>query len=418
MRRVLIIAFHFPPFGGGSGLLRILKFCRYLPECGWQPVVLTANPRVYERLESSLLNEIKPEVSVTRAFALDTQTHLSIGGRYPKWMALPDRWVSWVLGAVPAGWNLSRRRRVDLILSTFPITTAVLIGLILHKITNKPWVVDFRDPMTEDNYPLDPTVHKVWRWVEALAIKHASFLIFTSKAAMQDYLRRYPGLESANCRVIPNGYDEEDFQCLSFSGYRQRSESRPLRLLHAGVIYPDERDPRPFFRALARLKTTGQISGTNLKIDLRASGSEEYYAGLLRELGINDLVHLLPLLPYRESLQVATDVDALLLIQAANCNHQIPAKAYEYLRLRKPILALTSHNGDTAGLLREAGGATILDLSDDQAIYDGLPGFLRALREGSHSLPDTDFVKRYSRRNQTHELAACFAEILESQGVG
>lgn len=414
MRRVLIVAFQFPPFGGGSGLLRVLKFCRYLPESGWQPIVLTANPRVYENLEMSLMSEIRPDVQVTRAFALDTQKHLSIGGRYARWMSLPDRWVSWIVGAIPAGWKLIRRNDVDVIMSTFPITTAVLIGLILHKLSGKLWIVDFRDPMTEDNYPNDPAIHKVWRSIEALTIRHASFFTFTSKSAMQDYLRRYPQLRVAQCRVIPNGYDEEDFQFLSLRG---KQNGLPLRLLHAGVIYPDERDPRPFFKALARLKASGEISEANLRIELRASGSEEYYESLLRKLGVNDLVHLLPSLPYRESLQNSSEADALLLIQAANCDHQIPAKAYEYLRLRKPILALTSHTGDTAALLREGGGATILDLADEEEICEGLPRFLRAVGNSSHPLPNSDFAKHYSRQNQTHELASCLNAILQSEGV-
>lgn len=417
MSRVLIVAFHFPPLGGGSGLLRILKFCRYLPECGWQPIVLTANPRAYERLDESLLAEIAPEVSVDRAFALDAQKHLAIRGRYIRWLALPDRWASWILGAVPAGWNLMRRKRVDLLVSTFPIATAVLIGLILHKLSGKPWVVDFRDPMTEEDFPRDPSIRRMWIWIEKLAVQHSSLLTFTSRSAMQDYLRRYPKLQPARCRVIPNGYDEEDFQNLTFYEPSRQSVCRPVRLLHAGVIYPEERDPRPFFKALGRLKREGLISNSSLKIDLRASGSEDFYSSVLRELAIEDLVNLLPSMPYRESLQDAASADALLLFQAANCNHQIPAKTYEYLRLGKPILALTSQAGDTGALLREAKGATIVDLDDEQAIYMTLPGFLQMLKNASHSLPDKAFARRYARRNQAHELARCFDRVIQSEGA-
>ena len=91
-----------------------------------------------------------------------------------------------------------------------------------------------------------------------------------------------------------------------------------------------------------------------------ASGFEDYYAGILKELKIDDIVQLLSALPYRKALEDCARADALLLFQAASCNHQIPAKAYEYLRLGKPVLALTPVVGDTAKLLEEVGGATLL----------------------------------------------------------
>ncbi|HXR10436.1 MAG TPA: hypothetical protein VN792_06645, partial [Candidatus Acidoferrales bacterium] len=87
IKRVLIVAYHFPPIAGSSGVLRALKLCRYLPENGWQPTVLAPNPRAYERTDSSQLSDIPPGVHVLRTSAFDTQRHLSIGGRYFGWMA-------------------------------------------------------------------------------------------------------------------------------------------------------------------------------------------------------------------------------------------------------------------------------------------------------------------------------------------
>jgi hypothetical protein len=109
VNRVLIVAYHFPPIAGSSGVLRALKLCRYLPENGWQPTVLTASSRAYERTDNGQLSEIPADVHVMRTFALDTQRHLSIGGRYFRSMALPDRWASWVVSAVPAGLRAIRR---------------------------------------------------------------------------------------------------------------------------------------------------------------------------------------------------------------------------------------------------------------------------------------------------------------------
>ena len=413
MKNVLIVAFHFPPYGAGSGILRILKFCRYLPEFGWQPVILSANPRAYERVDRTLLRNIPEGTAVTRAFALDTQRQLSIKGRYLRWMALPDRWSSWIPAAVVDGLSLLWRKRASVILTTYPIASAVLVGFILHKLTGKPWVVDFRDSMTEEHYPEDPLTHRFYRWIERKAVEHASSVIFTARSTLAMYQQRYPQLAPEKCRVISNGYDEEDFRWLdSRKPAARTSSSQPIRLLHLGVIYPSERDPRPFFRAVSRLKKSGRIKACEVQINLRASGSDEMYAQILRELDADDVIRLLPPIPYPEAVAEAAASDALLLFQAGNCDHQIPAKAYEYLRIGKPILALTTQTGDTAALLNETGGATIVDLANEEQIFEALPAFLESVRSGTHSPADQSRVQRYARRNQAQTLADSLSQLM------
>ena len=408
----LIVAYHFPPQSGSSGLLRTLKYSRYLPEFGWQPVVLTAHPRAYESVEPKGEKSIPAGVPVYRAFALDTKKHLSFRGSYFDWMALPDRWATWAIGAVPAGIWAIWKHRVRVIFSTFPISTAVLIGLVLHLLTRKPWVVDLRDSMTEDEYPKDPRTRRVRRWIERQAMHRSIRVIFTAASTRRLYLERYPELSADKCLLIPNGYDEEDFASLKIQQPSPVPADRPLRLLHTGFIYPEERDPRPFFRALARLKREGQISSSSLHIAFRGPGSEDLYARLMKELDIDDLIQLQPHVPYLQSLQECANGDGLLLFQAVNCDHQIPAKAYEYLRLRKPIFALTSHNGDTAALLNETDGATIVDLAREDDIYHAFPAFLAAVREGGHSVSDLNRVQRYARRKQAEELAKCLVATI------
>jgi glycosyltransferase involved in cell wall biosynthesis len=413
VKRVLIVAYHFPPLAGSSGYLRSLKFCRYLPENGWHPTVLTVHPRAYERTDSSQLAEIPPTVEVRRAFALDTQRHLSFRGRYTRFMALPDRWVSWCLGAVPAGLQLLRKQKCDVILSTFPIASAILVGWILHRLTGKPWIVDLRDSMTEPDYPRDPATWKVYRWLEKIAVRDATRIIFTASSAVQMYLARYPDLSPDRCSLILNGYDENDFRDL-LAG--PAAPNRPIRLVHMGLLYPTERDPRPFFRALAQLQKDGILDASRLRIELRASGFESTYEPMIRAEGLEDLVHLLPPLPYREALQNTADSDGLLLFQAACCDHQIPAKLFEYLRIAKPILALTSHAGDTAAILKRTGGATIVDSADWQAIYRALPEFLNAVETSSHPRPEPNLVEQYSRASQAQALAILLNEAVTPAG--
>jgi glycosyltransferase involved in cell wall biosynthesis len=409
MGRVLIIAYHFPPCVGSSGLLRSEKFSLYLPEFGWEPVVLSPHPRAYEAIAPE--TEKKVKVPVVHAFALDTKKHLSFRGSYSDWMALPDRWVSWLIGAVPSGLRMIRKYRLEVIFSTFPISTAILIGLVLHRLTGMPWVVDLRDSMTEEDYPHDPQTRRVRRWIERHAMRYASRVIFTAASTREMYLRRYPQLPRENCLLIPNGYDESDFASLRLPGPQVAAADRPLRLLHTGLLYPEERDPLPFFRALARLKREGKINEKTLNIVFRASGADELFQKMINELNVADIVQLQPHIPYHQALQECADADGLLIFQAGNCDHQIPAKAYEYLRLGKPILAMTTHTGDTAALLDEAGGATVVKLAEEEDIYANLPDYLSAVRVGTHPLPRLGDVQKYARRNQAGELAKCLTEV-------
>jgi len=98
-------------------------------------------------------------------------------------------------------------------------------------------------------------------------------------------------------------------------------------------------------------------------------------------------------------------VDGLLIFQASSCNHQIPAKIYEYLRAGKPIFALTDPAGDTAGVLNGANIQTICPLDDKDAIKDKFITFLKNLKTGTASIADDESVKKYSREAMTSLLA-------------
>jgi glycosyltransferase involved in cell wall biosynthesis len=249
-------------------------------------------------------------------------------------------------------------------------------------------------------------------WIEKQVVNYASRLIFTAPSAKQMYLDRYPQLPADRCVVIANGFDEDDFTGIPPVSPMAYSNGHPIRLVHAGLIYPEERDPRPFFRALSRLKMDGSINAKTAVIDLRATGSDDYYAAMLKDFKIGDIVRLLPALPYREALEDCAAADALLLLQARSCNHQIPAKVYEYLRLAKPILALTPVAGDTAKLLEDVGGATIVDLAQEEEIYRAIPRFLDSLRDRTHAAPDAQRANRYSRKYQSYQLSLCLSDVL------
>lgn len=408
--RVLMVAYHYPPCTGSSGIQRSLAFSRYLPEAGWDPIVLSAHPRAFEQSGSDQLKDIPPGVPVHRAFALDTKRHLSVKGRYLGFTALPDRWATWALGAIPLGLRLVRRHRPAAIWSTYPIATAHLIGSWLQCFTGLPWIADFRDSMTEEGYPRDPRQFRAFRRIERRAMERAAKLVFTTPGAVRMYQERYPSVPRDRFVVLPNGYDEAPF-AEAERDLTPRPAGGPITLVHSGILYPSERDPRQFFDALAALKRTGAVDAKSLRIVLRASGHDETHGAEIRKRGIEDLVSLEPQIPYREALREMLLADGLLLFQASNCNHQVPAKVYEYFRARRPIFALTDPRGDTASVLCDAGIDTIVPLDDATAIARGLAAFLAQVRGGGAPLVAADEVGRHSRRGRAEELGCLFAAV-------
>lgn len=408
VNKVLLVAYHFPPIHHSSGIQRTLTFARQLREHGWQPLVLTVHPRAYARTSDDQLGDIPADVPVYRAFALDTGRHLAIGGRYPGFLATPDRYASWLPGGVWTGMRAIRAHRPAAIWSTYPIATAHRIGHWLQRLSGLPWIADFRDSMTEDDFPADPRIRRAYRRIEQATVAGCARAVFTTPGTLRMYAERYPELPAERWALIPNGYDEANFR----DAEALAGEGGPLGmpgqrvLVHAGLLYPAERDPRPFFTALARLKASGELAAAKLKVVLRATGHDGHYAPMLAELGIADLVELAPPVPYRQALAEMLRADGLLLFQAANCNHQIPAKLYEYLRAGRPILALTDPAGDTAATLREAAAGTVVRLDDADDIEQGLRAFMAQLEKGAQAMPGESVVRGYERGVGAARLAA------------
>jgi glycosyltransferase involved in cell wall biosynthesis len=403
MKRVLMIAYHFPPLAGSSGIQRTLRFVQHLPALGWDPVVLTVRPEAYDRTGDDLSAEVLPNVHVERTFALDAARQLSIAGRYPAFAARPDRWMSWRFSAVAAGMRLIRRFEPQVIWSTYPIATAHVIGRILHRRSGLPWIADFRDPMAQDGYPADPRLWRSFADIEERAVREAQFSVFTTPGAAREYRRRYPDA-AQRIVVVENGFDEHSFAGLGAVGEHRPLNPNALTLLHSGVVYPSERDPTALFAALARLATAGRILPGRFKVRFRAAAHDELLLTLTTQHHLESFIEVLPPVGYRDALEEMVRADGLLVLQASNCNEQIPAKLYEYLRAGRPILALTDPVGDTAGVVRDAGLDSIARLDSVDEIEDLLGRFVAADGNGRFGAPAGDYVAGASRAGRAGAL--------------
>lgn len=411
MKRVLMLAFHFPPAAAGSGPLRTLGFARYLPASGWGVSVLTASEWVYARTAAANDGLIPCDCHVYRAPALDVQRHLSIHGKYFGFLAQPDRWSTWWFSAVWEGLQVIRRERIDAIWSTYPIMTAHCVAYTLQAITRLPWIADFRDPVATSAEPENGfTVRSQRRWEQRI-LRRASRVVLTTPGAHRLYADQYPDAEAAHrLIVIQNGYDEADFQKLP-TGYRGSSDG-PLVLLHSGVLYSAGRDPSAFFAAIAALKREARVDAARLRIVLRASGNESRYQEQLDQLDIADLVTLAPPIGNHEALAEQAQADGLLLFQGSQFDRQIPAKLYEYLRIGKPIFGLVGLGGDTAALLREAGVHHVVALDDAKEIEAQLQKFVGEVAAGTAQRGCRLDVARWSRQQRSAELAMLFDNLV------
>jgi glycosyltransferase involved in cell wall biosynthesis len=416
-KRVLMVAYHYPPCTGSSGLQRTLSFARHLERYGWSPLVLTAAPRAYRQTGFDQLADSPASVAVTRAFALDTARSLSIWGWHPGWLAVPDAWISWFLGAVPAGLRVIRRHRPSVLWSTYPIATAHLIGAALQRLTGLPWVADFRDPMTEvdpvsgQRWPEDPLIWRARCWIERLTIRGCARAVFVAPQARQIYAERYAEVPERRWIIIPNGYDEEIFNEVERAGVGERDADRGFTLLHSGTLYPSpDRDPSAFFAALTRLRGEGTLP-RDFRVVFRASGYEEHYRQLIRSFALEDVVLLKPAVPYREALAEMLCADGLLLIQGHDSNPAIPAKLYEYVRARRPVLALVDRAGDTARMLASSRIGTIAPPDSAELIAHGVLEFLQQIRAGVAAVAGRAEAERHSREARTAELARLLDEV-------
>ena len=167
MKRVLMVAYHFPPLAGSSGIQRTLRFVQHLPDFGWEPTVLTAHPRAYERTSDDLLRDVPAGSRVEARVCLDAARHL-----VARRAAIRASWRARTAGlrggsrASPPACASFGMATPQAIWSTYPIATAHVIGDALQRRSGLPWIADFRDPMAQEGYPADPRVWRSFQHIE------------------------------------------------------------------------------------------------------------------------------------------------------------------------------------------------------------------------------------------------------------
>lgn len=412
MKPILMIAYHYPPEGSSSGVLRTLKFSKYLPRHGWKPHVLTLRDSIYRVRDEGLKADIPPEAVVHRTGGFDSPHTLSIRGRHLAMFSVPDPFISWLPFGVKRGMEVIRRSGIKALYSTSPVPTAHLIAASLKRLTGLPWLADFRDPWIEEGqHPAPGSVrYMIESRLERAVVRRADCIVTTTPYLRGDFLSRYPTLSPDKVRVIYNGFDEADFQHLPTPPKEARFE-----ILHAGLITREYRNPAPVLEAVARLIAQGTMDRARTRVVfLGARGFFEGGSGgdLVRRLGLSDVVEASSRIPNQETLLRLRQASCLLIVQASQDTRSlIPAKAFECLRVERPILALAPE-GATSNLLKEMDHCTVVDPSDTSELQVALAGLYREWSESRGPVISPRHIGRFERSVLTAELAQTLQGML------
>ena len=446
-RHVLMVSYAFPPeaYVGGR---RTLKYCKYLGQFGWRPIVLTIRPRSDAFQDDRLTEQLPEDVRVLRtrdwdaASVVDTVSRwlklLKRGGsatapaeaRSPEsgaaamnagrpqpgaarsWFARaknvvcrillesPDSHILWVPLAIARGAMVLLTERVDVIYSSSPPHSSHLAAYVLAKCFRKPHVVDFRDP-----WVTDAGMFRGWQqYAKRLVVTNAARLVVVSPGEPEDLRAEFSQLDGRRVAVLTNGYDPDDFAV----GSGPDPDPRLFTITHAGTIYRET--GQELFRALEQIVHANPPLRHVLRVNLIGEIDAEHHESV-RRLEATGVVRRLGLQPHQATIAAMQASDVLLILQRGGTSaaSHIPAKVFEYLFAAKPILAIAAP-GSLSELLTASGLGVTVAPHDVTALADAIQALCRDRRAGELRVqPDMAYISRFDRRN----LTARFADLLE-----
>ena len=417
-KRLLIISYYWPPTGG-SGVQRWVKFSKYLPEHGWQPVIYT--PENPERLayDESLLADIPECAEVIRRRIVEPYglyrklfgrsggevNPLNSSGKSLKSklsrvvrgnLFIPDPRVSWVRGSVRFLKKYLREHPVDAVVTTGPPQSMHLIGRGLKRSLGMPWIADFRDPWTRMFYYkhlcLSKFADRKHHRLEQGVLDEADLVLAVSPPVRDDFQAQ----TRTPVHLITNGYDEDDFPVRE-PGSRKDGK---FRIVHTGLFAADG-NPLKLWDALARRCREDEDFAQRLEIRL-AGKTDAPVLEAIRERGLGAQLVDLGYLPHSRVVQEQQEADLLILPLRHEPEYAkvLPGKIFEYIASGRPVLGIGQEDGAAAAILRDSGAGRMYDWDREDKFLE----FMDMDHEAAEG------AARYSRKALTRQLV----EELES----
>jgi glycosyltransferase involved in cell wall biosynthesis len=416
MRSVLVVAYFFPPMGGG-GVQRTLKFIKYLPDCGWRPIVVTPRLPQTRLKDMDLAAEIPPQARILRTpdLGLPDWMPWRLRSWVARWLFVVDEHVGWLFFAVKASIQCIQQEAVQAIYSTSAPYTDHLIGYRLKLRTNLPWIADFRDPWIGNFSSNFPTRlhYRLAAKMERDVLRTADRVLVVSEPMRQAILSRNTQISAAKVIAIPNGYDPEDFSILQTEVIQTAREMDRFLIVYSGSFYGKRQTAQKFFQALKLSLEAQDISRERLRVRFVGNAGKNTLE-LIETTGLKDVCEATGFLPHRQSLAHIMAADVLLLIVGRGPGSEavFTGKIFEYLASGKTILCLADP-GAAADLVREARAGVVVDPEDIAAIAAQIEILYQQWASGTLNQGQTrpEVVKRYNRGALTTQLATILNEI-------
>ncbi|MCL4482511.1 MAG: glycosyltransferase family 4 protein [Bacteroidetes bacterium] len=422
MEKILIITYYWPP-SGGAGVQRWLKFSKYLPEFGFEPIILTVdeNQASYAQHDYSLLKEINPDLSVykTKTFEpynlyrkLTNKKEIPYGGfsnqkkvtffekltRFIRGnLFVPDPRKGWNRYALKKAIELVNAEQIGVVVTSGPPHSTHLIGRRIKERTGIRWIADFRDPWT-DIYYYKSLYHsklatRFDRYLEKSVLTEADKIITVSEEVGKLLLQKIPG-HIEKIVVIPNGYDEEDFDLV------EPVRNEKFTITYTGTISISYRIDQ-FIEAVCQLPDR-----VKEQIKIRFVGNvPDEIIDLFHRKNLGALIEVLGYVPHKQAISQMLGASILLMAIPDSPDNKgiVTGKFFEYLAAKRPILAIGPLDGEVDRMINKchAGKLVSYDETGEMRLFI-LEIFEQEQRGQKGS--QTKGTEQYTRRNLTKEL--------------
>ena len=427
-KNILIITYYWPP-AGGPGVQRWLKFAKYLPEFGYNPIIFTPENPNYPIVDETLLNDIPDNIQMVKtpiwepyqlAEKLNKSNKKFKAGQFDvgqnqSWKSklsifvrgnffIPDARKFWVKPSATYLKNYLRENKVDVLVTTGPPHSLHLIGLELKKeFPNLNWIADFRDPWTEISYykhlKLTKWADKKHRELEKSVFRTADITLATSYTDAENFRKA-----GANSFCITNGFDEAD------KVSHTKEISNQFTLAYIGVL-EQLRNPEVLWKVLNELVSTNSEFAKDFKLKF-VGRLDDAILNKIENSSLKPHLENLGYVPHGEAITEMNHANLLLITNFPNESSKgiIPGKIFEYLAANKTILSFGPKDADVSKILNETGMGKHFDYCDEELVKEFILNEYKTWKDGGNKKTNQN-IHRFTRKELTRQLT----ELIQKQ---